>query len=120
MIDCQNVVCIRLVQLGVLVIMVYHPPSNSSEDNNHLSQYILHFSVDREVIFIVDFNLPSINWGNIHRFLGDLEPTTQAFVDAFVSYSLSQWATKSKLFRSGNILYLVLTSAIDRICDVNI
>ena len=58
MVDCQNVVCIMLARVGVSVIMVYRPPSNSSEDNNHLSQFILNFSVDRDVILIGDFNLP--------------------------------------------------------------
>ena len=57
MVDCENVVCIRIVRLGVSVIMVYRPPS----DDNHISQFILSFSVDREVILIVDINLPSIN-----------------------------------------------------------
>ena len=40
MIDCQNIVCIRTVRLGVFVIIVYRPPSNSSEHNNHLFQFI--------------------------------------------------------------------------------
>ena len=60
MVDCENVVCIRIVRLGVLVIMVYRPPSYWSKDDNHISQFISSFSVDREVILIVDFNLPSI------------------------------------------------------------
>ena len=47
------------------------------------------------------------------------ERTTQAVVDAFVSSGLSQWVTKSTFFRSGNILDLVSTSAIDRIGEVN-
>ena len=29
MVDCQNFVCIRSVRLGVLVTMVYRPPSDS-------------------------------------------------------------------------------------------
>ena len=40
MVDGQNVVSIGLVRLGVFVIMVHRPRSNSSEDNNHLSQFI--------------------------------------------------------------------------------
>ena len=47
MVDCQNVVCVRLVKLGDFVIMVYRPSLNSSDDNNHLSQVILNISVDR-------------------------------------------------------------------------
>ena len=62
MVNCPNVVCIRLVRLSIFVIMVYRPPSNSSEDNYHLSQFILKFFVDREVIINGDFNLPSNNW----------------------------------------------------------
>ena len=98
--------------------MVYRPPSNSSEDDNQLSQFILYFSVDREVILIGDFNWPSINWGNARFFQGDFEPTNQAFVDAFFSSGLSQWVTEFTYFRSGNILNLVFTSAINRIGDV--
>ena len=77
-------------------MMVYRPLSNSSGDNNHLSQFIWNFSVDREVILIGDFNLPSINWGNVHPFHGHFELTTQAFFD-LVSSDLSQWVTKSEL-----------------------
>ena len=73
MVDCRNVVCIRLVKLGVFVLILYRSPSNSSEYNNHLSQFTFNFSVDREVILIGDFNLPSINWGNVHPFHGDFE-----------------------------------------------
>ena len=58
-VDCQNV-CIMLVRLGVFVIY-NRPLANSSEDNNHLSQFILNVSVEWEVILIGDFNLPSIN-----------------------------------------------------------
>ena len=98
MADCQNIDCIKLVRLGIIVIMVYRPTSNSSENNNHLSQFILNFSVDREIILIRDFILPSINWDNVHHFQGHFEPTIQAFVDDFVSSGLSQWFTKSTFF----------------------
>ena len=57
---------------------------------------------------------------NAHAFHGDFEPTTQAFVDAFVSSGLSRWVIESTFFRSGNILDFVFTSAIDRIGNVNI
>ena len=113
-VDCQNVVCIRL---GVFAIMVYRPPSNSSEDNNHLTQFTLNFSVDRKVTLIGYFHLPSINWSNTHPFQGDFE----AFVDTSVSSGLSQWVTGSTFIRFGNILdYLVFSSAIYRIGDLNI
>ena len=73
------------------------------------------------MILIGDFNLPPINyWGNAYPFQGDFEPITQAFVDTFVSFGLSQRVTKFMFLRSGNILYLVFTSAIDRIGNVNI
>ena len=86
MINCQKVGCIRL---GVYVRNVRRPPSNASEDNYHLSQFVLNFSVDRKVILIGDFNLYSINWDNVHPFEGDFKLTTQAFVDAFVSSGLT-------------------------------
>ena len=89
-VDCQNIVCIRSVKLGVIVIMVNRSPSNSSEVNNHPSQFILNFSIDMEVVLIGDFNLPSINWGNVDTFQDHFEPTTQASVDAFASSGLSQ------------------------------
>ena len=80
-------------------MMVYRPPSNASEDRKILNPCIsIFFSVDREVILITDFNFPSITWGNAHPFQGDFEPTTQAFVDAFVSFGLSQWLTESTFF----------------------
>ena len=113
------------VRLGVFVIMVYRPPSYSSEENNHLSQLFSNFSVEWELILIGGFNLPSINWDNVHllqdkKDVENVEPTTQAFIDTFVLSGLSQWVTKSTFLRSGKILDLVFTSAIDRIGDMNI
>ena len=113
------------VRLGVFVIMVYRPPSYSSEENNHLSQLFSNFSVEWELILIGGFNLPSINWDNVHllqdkKDVENVEPTTQAFIDTFVLSGLSQWVTKSTFLRSGKILDLVFTSAIDRIGDVYI
>ena len=81
MVDYQNVICNRLVRLGIFVIMVYRPPSNSSEYNEYLSQFILNFSFDREVILIGDFNLPSIIGVIFHPFQSHFKPTTQTFVD---------------------------------------
>ena len=91
-------ICIRL---SLIVIMVYRPTSNSSDDNNHPSRFILKFFVDREMILIENFTMPLINWSNVHLFQGDFESTTQAFVDAFVSAGLSQWATESTFFLIG-------------------
>ena len=89
MVNCQNVVCISLVTLGVFVVMMYRPSSKLNKDNNHLSQFIFNFPIDWEVILIGDFNLSSINWGNAHPFQGDFKNNTQAFVEAFVSSSSS-------------------------------
>ena len=100
--------------------MMYRPPLNLSENNNNLSQFILYFAVHREVILIGHCNLPSIDWGNVHPFQGETEPTTQALVDAFVSSGLSQWVTKFSFFRPGNTLDLVFTSAINLIGDAKI
>ena len=100
--------------------MVYRSPSNPSEDNNHLSHFILNFSVDREVILIGDLNLPSTIWSNSHPFQGDFKPTTQPFVVAFASSGLSHWVIECMFFRSGNISDLVFTLAIDPVSDVSI
>ena len=72
------------------------------------------------MILIGYFNLPSIDWSNVHPFQDYFEPSTQAFVNAFVSSGLSPWVTESTFIRSCNILDFVITSAIDWIGDVNI
>ena len=69
---------------------------------------------------IGDFNLLSTNWGKVHPSQGDFKPTSQAFVDTLVSSGVSQWVIESTFLRSGNILDLGFTSAIDRICDVKL
>ena len=69
---------------------------------------------------IGDFNFYSITFDNAHPFQGEFEPTTQVFPDGFISSGLSQWVSESTFYRSGNILDLVFTSAIDQIGDVNI
>ena len=60
----------------------------------NLSQLILNFSVDKEVIIIRDFNFPSINWDNSHSFQGDYEVLGSLlfllFVNHLPTYIISQ------------------------------
>ena len=115
---CANVCCVHLVDFDVFVAMVYRPPSNGSDENTSICDFLYSFCDSREVLVLGDFNLPSVPW-NDDNFLGtDLPPLQRGFVDCFFSLGLTQWVMSPTFVHSDNILDLVLTSEKDRLGDV--
>lgn len=114
-----NVLCFRLAAYNVHIAVVYRPPSNSSSSNDELSSFISEFCIDKEIVVVGDFNLPSIDWSPS---ITVPYPSTQdkAFLDAFDLLGLTQWVTEPTYPRSGNILDIVLTSEPDRVGDIDI
>ena len=57
-----NVVVVHLTDLEVVVVSIYRPPSYTLEENTALVNFIREFSTDKELLFLGDFNLPSLKW----------------------------------------------------------
>ena len=100
-----NTLAIFLPDFNIYVIVVYRPPNNSQVENIKLLTFLQSFCYDKDVVFMGDFNLPSIGWC-------DLVPVatsslSQLFLDMFV-LSLKKWY-QHNLSRSLNVsLHIVL------------
>ena len=92
---------------------VQRTSTNRPEVNDSVLGLISDFCVDKEVILVGDFNLPTVNWCTDPPRAAST--TDCPFLDTFISLGLTQWVHESTYPRSGNILDLVLTSEPDRI-----
>ena len=116
---CPNCAAIHLSDLNVYVIVVYRPPSSSPGDDHCLHEFLNSFCLEKEVIILGDFNLPSLSWEtpnpSCHATVCDSQ-----FFSTFNSLGLNQWVRTPTYPRSGNILDLILTSEDDRIGSTTI
>ena len=58
-IGCPNQTEVHFVHYDLWVLTLYHPPSNSDEENA-LFGIMVEFCQGREVVILEDFNLPSL------------------------------------------------------------
>ena len=115
----NNCLSLRLAKLDVYVYIVYRPPSNSPEQNQALTDFLLNNCGDKEVIIMGDFNLPSIAWDAQVKDASHSGVDVK-FLDTFNMLGLTQWVNESTFPRSGNILDLALTSEEDRVGQVQV
>ena len=113
-----NVILFHLSELDMYVCVVYRPPSNSIDQNTKLIEFLLHECIDKELILIGDFNLPTIKWSSELQLSRSMSSSDSRFLDAFNALGLTQWIVESTFPRSGNILDLILTTETDRISEV--
>ena len=96
-----NTLSLHLPAFDVYCLLVYRPPSNPPDVNDSVLRLITEFSIDKEIILLGDFNLPSINW---HVDPPRASSTTDgSFLDGFISTGLTQWVLQPTYPRSGNI-----------------
>lgn len=116
-VDASHANCpsLRLSKLDLYVYVVYRPPSNSSDQNQALTNFLLHNCADKEVVLLGDFNLPSITWNSNEPCGGSPSLADVKFLDVFNTLGLTQWVSESTFPRSGNVLDLVLTTEQDRV-----
>ena len=113
-----GILTLHLVSFNVFVVVVYRAPSSTPEANTSMANFVGNFGTEKEIIFLGDFNLPSIDWTD-----DELLPkcsTDSSFLEAFGSLGLTQWVKEPTFPRSGNILDLILTSESDRIGRVEV
>ena len=116
---CPNCLSVRLSDFNIYVITVYRPPSYSSIENQTLLKYLVGNCLDKEVLLLGDFNLPSLQWDSADV-LSEATALDRLFCEAFLTLGLTQWVTESTFPRSGNILDLILVSEHDRVGSVTV
>lgn len=117
---CDNVCAIHLLAYNLYIIVIYRPPSNSSEDNQALLNFLLDFCPGKEILLLGDFNLPLLNWKSKAVLSAKYPPLHQSFINCFISLGLHQWIDTPTYISSGNILDLAFTSERDRVGEVEV
>ena len=119
-ISFPNVILFRISALEVYVGVVYRPPSNTNEQNTLLISFLLDKCVNKELILIGDFNLPTLRWSCGDQPLRAVSSSDSRFLDAFNTLGLTQWIEEATFPRSGNILDLIFTTETDRISEIDV
>ena len=114
-VNLPNLICLRLIDLGIYFVAAYRPPSYIQEDNNRLINFLSSFAEDKEVCIMGDFNLPSLDWcGDISRD-SYITPTDRLFRDCFLTVGLSQVVCEPTNFPSGTTIDICLVSDEERV-----
>ena len=122
-VDCvdashPNVLSFRLVMFDIFVLVVYRPPSNTQEQNDALTHFLIDSCAEKEAIIAGDFNLPSLDWSNT-QMIRSASPADLKFVNTFDTLGLTQWITVPTFPLSSNMLDLLLMTDPDRIGTVS-
>ena len=118
-VDLPNLVVVYIKELNIYVFSVYRPPSYEAEQNRKLCDFLMNFSVGKDILVLGDFNLPSVVWDQEQGFnAGYVRPVDRLFLDCFAACGLTQYVLEGTFFPSGNTLDLVLSSEEGRILDV--
>ena len=116
---CPNVLTVHLPEFQIYVVVVYRPPSSTPDDNQRLYEFLIAFCLDKEVLVLGDFNLPSIAWESTDPCFSASSADRQGY-EVFMSLGLTQWVKEPTFPRSGNILDLVLSTDGDRVAAVEV
>ena len=106
--DHVNTVGVFLPSIGIHILNVYRPPSNTAAQDQELVAYLEGFCQDREVCIMGDFNLPSIDWVSTPPVVGSARD--RVFSDCFTYSGLTQHVYEATFIPSGRILDLIFTS----------
>ena len=88
--SCSNILSLCLPEYKVHVVTVYRSLSQTTAGNQVMLDYLLNYSVEKEVIMLGYFNLPSLLWDGGDA-VGQVTATDKTCLDAFVSLGLTQW-----------------------------
>lgn len=123
-VDCidashPNVLSFRLTMFNIFILVVYRPPSNTQEQNDALTHFLIDSCAEKEAIITGDFNLPSLDWSS-PQMIRSASSADLKFVNTFDTLGLTQWITVPTYPRSSNVLDLLLTTDPDRIGTVSV
>ena len=116
-IDCDlpNILIIFVVDFEIYIITIYRPPSNNYIDNVNLLNFLSNFCLEKEIIILGDFNLPSLNWTLEDVLSVYVAPLDRQFFDLFMSIGLEQVICEPTNFPSCNTLDLILMTHPNRL-----
>ena len=114
-----NAVAVKCIDLDLLIVTIYRPPSYSVEENAALLTFLDSLYGGMEVVVMGDFNLPSLSWPLEEADSDSIRAVDRQFRDCFVGLGWTQWVEFGTFHRSDNILDLVFTSDEDRIVDIS-
>ena len=117
--EVPNTILLELNDFNIVLVVVYRPPSNTLQDNVLLLEYLQTVCSNCEVILLGDFNLPNIKWTSQNCQSG-LSAVERSFFNMFVSLGLHQYVRDGTFLYSDNILDLVFSSELDRVCDLKL
>ena len=118
-VDVPNVLVVFVPSWGIYVITVYRPPSYFELENEKLRDFISEFCLDKSVLLMGDFNLPSLDWAGEQPVLEQyVSPLDRSFYDVFLSVGLVQLVREQTHDISGNTLDLVLVSDEENVGEV--
>ncbi|MEL6803018.1 MAG: endonuclease/exonuclease/phosphatase family protein, partial [Bacteroidota bacterium] len=118
LVSLPNIAVVHLAEYDIHIVSIYRPPSYLIAENIALMDFLRNFAVGKEVIFMGDFNLPSLKWAHDSVHSEYITPNDRLFLDCFAESGLTQWVEFGTYFPSGNILDIVLTTDDDRIGEV--
>ena len=120
-VEVPNVLVVHAQKWNIYILVVYRPPSYSDVLNECLSRFIVSFCLDKNIIMLGDFNLPSLRWDVTGELVsGYISPRDRSFFEAFQEAGLTQIVHEQTLITSGNTLDLILVSNTEMIGDLHI
>ena len=113
-----NLAVVFLPTLVLYIISIYRPPSYNEEQNLQLRLFLLEFCLDKEVVILGDFNLPSLKWSCPNPISGYVSPVDMSCFDTFSLLGLDQLVSEATFALSSNIIDLVLVSEKESVVHV--
>ena len=110
-VDFPNVMEVYLPLMDLFLLVNYRPHSYNQANYLILIQFLLNCCVDKNILVVWDFGLPSLRWddsGDISE--GYITPLDRSFYESLLIAGLSQIVTQQTFPSSGNMLELILVS----------
>ena len=119
-VEIRNLAVVYVDVWQLYVVVVYRPPSYSSEENESLLQFLADFCACRRVIMLGDFNLPTLKWPESGIEEGYIAPLDMKFYDQFLLLGLVQVVHMPTFVQSGNVLDLVFAADAEAVGEVSV
>ena len=124
-VSAPNTSVVYGLEWDTFIIVSYRPPSYNGLENYTLKTFLSEFCIDKNVLMLGYFNLPSIKWDETHTDTESVLPCRATSFDhsfylIFLEVGLTQLVCEPIFITSNNILDLVLVSNTEIVGDVAI
>ena len=117
-VNIPNLAVVFLPAPALYIVSIYRPPSYDEVQNLQLREFLLEFCLDKEVIVLGDFNLPSLKWSSSNPIGGYVSPVDASFFDIFSLLGLHQLVDEPTFALSSNVIDLILVSERESVFQV--